>query len=156
MKRRVFVKGSVAAGTLAVAAGAGLLNPTRVLAAAWPESAFGPRPEADALNAFFGTSEVMESDQVMLKAPLQAENGAVVPIKVMTTLSDVESIAVMVEKNPAPFTTALEVMGGGAGAMYSARIKMGQTSPVKCYVKAGGKVYMTTQEIKVTVGGCGG
>ncbi|MEK9625610.1 MAG: thiosulfate oxidation carrier protein SoxY [Gammaproteobacteria bacterium] len=156
MKRRVFVKGSVAAGTLAVAAGAGLLSPTRVLAAAWPESAFGPRPEADALNAFFGTSEVMESDQVMLKAPLQAENGAVVPIKVMTTLSDVESIAVIVEKNPAPFTTGLEVMGGGAGAMYSARIKMGQTSPVKCYVKAGGKVYMTAQEIKVTVGGCGG
>ena len=47
-------------------------------------------------------------------------------------------------------------MGGGAGAMYSARIKMGQTSPVNCYVKAGGKIYMTSQEIKVTVGGCGG
>ena len=156
MKRRVFVKGSLAASTLAVAAGAGLLSPTRVLAAAWPENAFGQRPEADALNAFFGTSEVTESDQVALKAPLQAENGAVVPIKVMTTLPNVESIAVVAEKNPAPFTTGLEVMGGGAGAMYSARIKMGQTSPVKCYVKSGGKVYMTAQEIKVTVGGCGG
>ena len=117
MKRRVFVKGSLAASTLAVAAGAGLLSPTRVLAAAWPENAFGQRPEADALNAFFGTSEVTESDQVALKAPLQAENGAVVPIKVMTTLPNVESIAVVVEKNPAPFTTGLEVMGGGAGAL---------------------------------------
>lgn len=156
MKRRLFLKGSMAAGTLAVAAGAGLLSPTRVLAAAWPESAFGPRPEAEALNAFFGSSDAMASDQVSLKAPLQAENGAVVPIKVMTSLANVESIAVIVEKNPAPFTTALEVMGGGAGAMFSARIKMGQTSMVNCYVKAGGKLYMTTQEIKVTVGGCGG
>ena len=156
MKRRIFLKGSVAASTLAVAAGAGLLSPTRVLAAAWPESAFGPRPEAEALDAFFGSSEVVESDQVSLKAPLQAENGAVVPIKVMTSLADVESIGVIVVKNPAPFTTGLEVMGAGAGAMYSARIKMGQTSPVNCYVKAGGKIYMTSQEIKVTVGGCGG
>ena len=156
MKRRIFLKGSVAASTLAVAAGAGLLSPTRVLAAAWPESAFGPRPEAEALEAFFGSSDVVESDEVSLKAPLQAENGAVVPIKVMTSLADVESIGVIVVKNPAPFTTGLEVMGGGAGAMSSARIKMGQTSPVNCYVKAGGKIYMTSQEIKVTVGGCGG
>ena len=105
MKRRIFLKGSVAASTLAVAAGAGLLSPTRVLAAAWPESAFGPRPEAEALEAFFGSSEVVESDEVSLKAPLQAENGAVVPIKVMTSLADVESIGVIVVKNPAPFTT---------------------------------------------------
>ena len=98
MKRRIFLKGSVAASTLAVAAGAGLLSPTRVLAAAWPESAFGPRPEAEALEAFFGSSDVVESDAVSLKAPLQAENGAVVPIKVMTSLADVESIGVIVVK----------------------------------------------------------
>jgi sulfur-oxidizing protein SoxY len=45
---------------------------------------------------------------------------------------------------------------GSAGGMFSARIKMGQTSPVNCYVKAGGKVYKASQEVKVTVGGCGG
>ena len=153
MKRRLFLKGSMAAGTLAVAAGAGLLSPTRVLAAAWPQGAFESKTEADALNAFFGTSEAEQSDAVSIKAPLQAENGAVVPIKVMTSLSNVEGIAVITLKNPSPFTTSLQVMGGNAGAMYSARIKMGQTSPVNCYVKAGGKVYMASQEIKVTVGG---
>ena len=36
MKRRIFLKGSLAAGTLAVAAGAGMLTPKSVLAAAWP------------------------------------------------------------------------------------------------------------------------
>ena len=154
MKRRIFLKGSLAAGTLAVAAGAGMLTPTRVLASTWPKAAFESKTEADALNAFFGTSEVEQSDQVSIKAPLQAENGAVVPIKVMTSLEGVEAIAIITIKNPSPYTTSLQV--AGAGGLYSTRIKMGQTSPVNCYVKAGGKLYLASQEIKVTVGGCGG
>ncbi len=81
MKRRIFLKGSLAASTIAVAAGAGLLAPTRVLAAAWPEAAFTAKTEADALTAFFGTADAQQSDQVTMKAPLQAENGAVVPIQ---------------------------------------------------------------------------
>ena len=154
MKRRIFLKGSLAAGTLAVAAGAGMLTPPRVLAMTWPKAAFESKTEADALNAFFGTSEVEQSDQVSIKAPLQAENGAVVPIKVMTSLDGVEAIAIITIKNPSPYTTSLQV--AGAGGLYSTRIKMGQTSPVNCYVKAGGKLYLASQEIKVTVGGCGG
>jgi sulfur-oxidizing protein SoxY len=132
-----------------------MLSPTRVLASAWPKAAFESKTEAEALQAFFGTSEVEQSDQVSIKAPLQAENGAVVPIKVMTSLEDVEGIAICAIKNPRPYTTSLRVSGGGGG-LYSTRIKMGQTSPVNCYVKAGGKLYMASQEIKVTVGGCGG
>ena len=154
MKRRIFLKGSLAAGTLAVAAGAGMLTPTRVLASTWPKAAFESKTEADALNAFFGTSEVEQGDQVSIKAPLQAENGAVVPIKVMTSLEGVEAIAIITIKNPSPYTTSLQV--AGAGGLYSTRIKMRQTSPVNCYVKAGGKLYLASQEIKVTVGGCGG
>ena len=154
MKRRIFLKGSLAAGTLAVAAGAGMLTPTRVLASTWPKAAFESKTEADALNAFFGTSEVEQGDQVSIKAPLQAENGAVVPIKVMTSLEGVEAIAIITIKNPSPYTTSLQV--AGAGGLYSTRIKMGQTTPVNCYVKAGGKLYLASQEIKVTVGGCGG
>jgi sulfur-oxidizing protein SoxY len=156
MKRRIFLKRSLATGTAAVAVGAGLLSPIRILAATWPEAAFTAKTEADALSAFFGSANAQESGDVTLKAPLQAENGAVVPIKIMTSLTDVEAIAVVVVKNPSPYTTSMQVVSAAAGGMYSARIKMGQTSPVNCYVKAGGKVYMTSQEIKVTVGGCGG
>jgi sulfur-oxidizing protein SoxY len=35
-------------------------------------------------------------------------------------------------------------------------MKMGKTSDVKVYVKSGGKLHMASQQIKVTVGGCGG
>jgi sulfur-oxidizing protein SoxY len=155
MKRRIFLKGSLAAGTLAVAAGAGMLTPKSVLAAAWPKAAFESKTEVEALQAFFGTSDVEQSDKISIKAPLQAENGAVVPVKVMTSLAGVEGIAICAIKNPRPYTTSLRVTDGGGG-LYSTRIKMGQTSPVHCYVKAGGKLYMASQEIKVTVGGCGG
>ena len=155
MKRRIFLKGTLATGTIAVAAAAGLLVPRRLLAANWPESAFDAKSEADAVKAFFGDVQVVDSDAIKIKAPLQAENGAMVPLKVSTSLAGVEAIAVVVEKNPAPYVTSVQVMAG-AGGLYSTRIKMGQTSPVSCYVKAGGKVHKASQVVKVTVGGCGG
>jgi len=33
---------------------------------------------------------------------------------------------------------------------------MGESSQVVALVKAGGAVYSTTKEVKVTIGGCGG
>jgi sulfur-oxidizing protein SoxY len=35
-------------------------------------------------------------------------------------------------------------------------MKMGKTSDVKVVVKSQGKLHQATQQIKVTVGGCGG
>ncbi len=154
MKRRVFLRGTLAGGVLVVAAGAGLLRPVRVLASSWPAGAFESETPQGGLSAYFGTSEAQDSDGITLKAPLQAENGAVVPVKVETTLPEPEAIAIVVDKNPLPFVTSLEV--GGALGYYSARIKMGETSQVRCYVKSGGKLHHVAQEIKVTVGGCGG
>ena len=154
MKRRTFIKGSVASGALVVAAGAGLLKPGQVLAGDWPNAAFDAKKMDEAVKSLFGTSDAAESGDIKIKAPLQAENGAVVPLKVETSLP-AEWIAIVAEKNPSPLTTAVDLTGGAAG-YYSARIKMGQTSDVYAYVKAGGKVYMAKQQIKVTVGGCGG
>ena len=71
MKRRIFLKGTLATGTIAVAAAAGLLVPRRLLAANWPESAFDAKSEADAVKAFFGDVQVVDSDAIKIKAPLQ-------------------------------------------------------------------------------------
>ncbi|MEJ2058935.1 MAG: twin-arginine translocation signal domain-containing protein, partial [Gammaproteobacteria bacterium] len=38
MKRRTFLKGTLAAGSVGLAVGAGLLSPRAVLAAAWPKA----------------------------------------------------------------------------------------------------------------------
>lgn len=153
MKRRTFLKGSMTASALVVATGAGLLKPTQVLAAAWPEAAFKAKKVDEVTQALFGGTDAADSKDISIKAPLQAENGAVVPIKVSTSLP-AEMIAIVAEKNPSPLTTSVDL--SGAGGFYSARIKMGQTSNVYAYVKSGGKVYRAGQQIKVTVGGCGG
>jgi sulfur-oxidizing protein SoxY len=155
MKRRTFLKGTMAGGVLAVAAGAGLLKPARVLAAVWPEGAFQAKSEADAVSSLFGTADSAGSDAIKVTAPIQAENGSVVPVKVSANLDNVESIAILVEKNPSPLATSVDLSGGAVG-FYSTRIKMGATSKVTAYVKAGGKLHTASATVKVTVGGCGG
>jgi len=155
MKRRVFLKKSLIGSAMALTAGYGLLRSVVATALEWPKTVFDQETEADAVKALFGDTPIVESADVVIKAPLQAENGAVVPIKVTTARADAESIAIMVEKNPVPYITSVN-LGQGSSGFYSARIKMGETSKVSCYVKAGNEVLMAAQEIKVTVGGCGG
>jgi len=154
INRRTFLKGTVAGSVLAVAASAGLLTPTRVLAAAWPAAAFEAKSVDDALKGLYGNSAATDSKDIAIKAPIQAENGAVVPIAVSTTLPNVEAIAIMVTGNANPLVANVSLTG--ADGYFSARMKMGKTSDVKVVVKSGGKLHTATQQIKVTVGGCGG
>ena len=96
------------------------------------------------------------SDKVSLDAPEIAENGAVVPISVTTTLPGVTSIAIIVvSDNPFPLA-AHYVIPEGTSAAVANRLKMAKTSNVIALVESGGKVYSATKEVKVTVGGCGG
>jgi sulfur-oxidizing protein SoxY len=155
LNRRTFLKGSLAGGVLTVAASAGLLKPTQVLAAAWPKSAFDAKTMDDAMNGLFGSANATASSAIAIKAPLQAENGAVVPIAVTASMPNVESIAILVEKNATPLICSVALTNGAQG-YFSARMKMAKTSDVKVVVKAGGKLHMATQQIKVTLGGCGG
>ena len=154
MHRRTFLQGTLGAGALALAASAGLLAPTRVYAAAWPKGAFEAKSVDDVLKDLYGSTSAAQSKAIAIKAPIQAENGSVVPISVSTTLPNVEAIGILVEKNAQPLVANVQLTG--AAGYFSARMKMGKTSDVKVYVKSGGKLHMASQQIKVTVGGCGG
>ncbi len=154
IKRRTFLKGSLASSVLGVAIGAGVLTPRMVLAA-WPKSAFDAKNVNDTLNALYSTTNTSKSSDIKIKAPDIAENGAVVPITVTTGIKDVESISVLVEKNPQPLT-ALFTMGSNTEGFVSTRVKMGKTSKLIVNIKAGGKVHTASKEVKVTIGGCGG
>ena len=154
MKRRSFLKGSLAGGTIAVAVGAGLLNPRTVLAA-WPSSAFEAKSPADAMNGLYGSADNTTSGAIKIKAPDIAENGAVVPVTVETSLQGVSAIAIMAEKNAQPLAANFELAANAKGTV-STRIKMGKTSDVIAVVKSGGKLYTARKNVKVTIGGCGG
>ena len=154
MQRRSFLKGTLAGSAVAVAVGAGLLSPRTVLAA-WPKAAFEAKNVEDAMNKLFGSAENTPSGDIKIKAPDIAENGAVVPVSVSTSLSNVDSIAVIAEKNGTPLASNFK-LGANAIPTVSTRIKMGKTSDVIAVVKANGKAYSARKNVKVTIGGCGG
>jgi sulfur-oxidizing protein SoxY len=153
--RRLILKG---AGVVALAGlGISSFGAMPALAAAndkWPEEAFKQKAEADAIKALYGkTAEA--SDKVKLDAPEIAENGAVVPISVTTTLTDVTSISFLVADNPSALAASYVITAGTMPSVAN-RIKMAKTSKVTAIIEAGGKLYSATKEVKVTVGGCGG
>ena len=154
MKRRIFLKGSLATGAAGMAISAGLLTPRMVLAA-WPKEAFEATSVDAAVNGLYGSSTLTGSDQIKLEAPDIAENGAVVPITVTTDISGADSISIIAEKNATPLAATFN-LGPGTQAFVKTRIKMGKTASVIAVVKAGDKLFSTGKEVKVTIGGCGG
>ena len=153
IKRRVFLKGSVASGAVAAAVGAGLLTPQMVLAE-WNKAAFESKTVEDAVKNL-GLEGGEESADINIKAPDIAENGAVVPVTVDVSMDGVEKIAFIVKENPSPLVATFS-MGDGGVPFARTNIKMGKTSDVIAMVTVGGKTFMAKKEVKVTIGGCGG
>ena len=120
----------------------------------YPEDAFKVKGDAEAIKTLYGKS-AEPSDKVKLDAPEIAENGAVVPISVSTTLADVTSISFLVSENPSALAASYKIPAGTMPSVAN-RLKMAKTSNVIAIVEAGGKLYSATKEVKVTVGGCGG
>jgi sulfur-oxidizing protein SoxY len=131
------------------------LAPTFAAAnAKYPEDAFKAKGDADAIKALYGKA-AEPSDKVKLDAPEIAENGAVVPVSISTTLPDVTSISILVAENPNALAASYQIPAGTVPSVAN-RLKMAKTSNVIAVVEAGGKLYSATREVKVTVGGCGG
>jgi sulfur-oxidizing protein SoxY len=133
--------------------GALFLKPLAAFAA-WNEQAFGAKTAADALNGL-GAPNAAPSQDIVIDAPQIAENGAVVPIEVTSNIPGTTSIAVVIEKNPFPLAGKFDFKDG-ALPFVKLNVKMGETSDVRVLAMAGGKPFVATREIKVTIGGCGG
>ena len=105
--RRLILKSAIAGLVSGFGIGWWLKVARAADAAQWPKDAFTQKSEADAIKALYG-KEAEASDKVKLDAPEIAENGAVVPISVSSTLPDVTSIAIMVTENPFPLGGELQ------------------------------------------------
>jgi len=151
ISRRSLLK---AAGAMVASFAAGLWGPVRAFAAEWNKSGFDSKAIADALRSIGATTST-ESTDILIKAPEIAENGAVVPVEVTSRIPNTEFIAILAEKNPFPLIGTFNLLNGAEGFV-STRVKLGQTSQVKVIVKADGKIYSASKEVKVTIGGCGG
>ena len=141
---------------LTMLAAAGWLQPRTALAAdAWNAAAFETKSMDATMKALGGGTPAQSIGITFLQTPDIAENGAVVPIGVASSIPKTESIAILVEKNPNMLTAVFDIPPGTEPSI-STRVKMGQSSNVYALVKADGKYYVASKEIKVTLGGCGG
>jgi sulfur-oxidizing protein SoxY len=148
--RRDILKQSSAVAALLAATG---LFPTEALA--WNAAAFESKSVADVMKAY-GAGAPTESKSVTLTAPDIAENGAVVPFAVATTLPNVKHMLILVEKNPSALVAKFDVTDA-VEANFSTRAKMGQSSDVYAVaITTDGKAHFAKKEVKVTLGGCGG
>ena len=153
--RREALKSGGGMTLVALLAAAGWLKPGVAAAQAWNKSAFEAKSMDEAMKAFGGGAPAQSKDVVFVSTPDIAENGAVVPISITSSIPKTESIAILIEKNPNMLAGSFDIPSGTEPAI-STRVKMGQTSNVYALVKADGKYFVASKEIKVTLGGCGG
>ncbi len=149
-RRHILKQSAVVAGLLA---GTGLFPQ---YAFAFNKAAFDAKSLNDALKALGANGAPQASDAVSLTAPDIAENGAVVPLAIASTLPDVKQLVLLVEKNPSALVASFKVTPE-VEANFVTRAKMGESSDVYAIaITADGKAHYAKKEVKVTLGGCGG
>lgn len=91
-----------------------------------------------------------------------AESGANEPIRVvvdspMTAADHVKAIHVIADGNPFPGVSSWFLTPKSGKAEVAFRMRLAKTQMVRAYaVMSDGSVWQTSQEVKVTIGGCGG
>ena len=153
LNRRQTLSAGLSASTLTLLISAGLITPAQAQANRNAAS-FDAKTVKDAIGALGGAA-ADAAGKITITSPDIAENGAVVPVGVATTLDGVTDIYILVEKNPNPLSAGFNIPAG-TEANVQTRVKMGQSSNIHAVVKANGKLYAAVKETKVTLGGCGG
>ncbi|MBI5005962.1 MAG: thiosulfate oxidation carrier protein SoxY [Nitrosomonadales bacterium] len=150
LSRRHALKAGVGLGLFGMFVTLGLL-PKSALAAV-DRKVFEAKTLKEAFQAMGGLAPA-DSNLINLDVPETAENGATVPVIVESKLPQTEQISILVDKNPTALAEHYTFPEGTEGYI-STRIKMAQTGTVVALVKAGGKFYKISREVKVTAGGC--
>jgi sulfur-oxidizing protein SoxY len=100
--------------------------------------------------------------KIKLDLPAIAENGLVVPLNFdvespMTEADHVKAVHFFADGNPLPMVASFRFTPAAGKASASSRIRLAATQNIICVAEmSDGKVYMARQEVKVTIGGCGG
>jgi sulfur-oxidizing protein SoxY len=125
-----------------------------------------PLPEekvADTLKRLFGNRPIQAAgDRIKFDAPMIAENGAVVPIRVdvdlpMTQNDYVRSIYIISDRNRRPLNAQFSLTPDAGRASVGTNIRLASTSDVRAIAETStGALYEAKRLVRVTVGGCGG
>lgn len=170
--RRNLLKAAGGGTVIAWSAGLGLSVIKPALAAeAAPASATSvppgmPLPDeavADTLKRLFGDRPLQEAgDRIHFDAPLIAENGFVVPVRIETSLPMTEEeyvrgIYIITDRNRRPLNAQFAFTPASGSASVGTNIRLASSSDVRVIAETStGQLYEARREVKVTVGGCGG
>lgn len=153
-RRALLARSSELAALLAAAAG---LLPGGAAAAAdgaLPAAAFDAATVADLLRVL-GRGALVESREVSVEVPEIAENGAVVPVTIATTLAGARRLLLVVDRNPAVLTASFELTPAVLPS-FALRIKMAQSAKVHAVALTDdGRLLFARKDVTVTIGGCG-
>jgi sulfur-oxidizing protein SoxY len=150
--RRAFIKKSVAFSGYSLIATSGLLASSEVNAE-WLTETTSTDILQQTLKRLFKDQKIIESDKIDIQIPKIAENGAAVPITVTSSLKNVESIAILIEKNPIPLAAKFE-LSPNLVPFVSARLKITESSAVAVIVETNEGFYTASKKVIVTPGGC--
>jgi sulfur-oxidizing protein SoxY len=118
-----------------------------------PRSAMATTLE-EAITAFTGGAETSEGG-IIMTAPEIAENGNTVPVEVEA--EGAIRITLFAAGNPSPGVVTFAFGPLAAVSRASTRIRLAGTQDVVAVAEmADGSYQMIAQEVKVTIGGCGG
>ncbi len=143
----------LAAGATMVAAGGVILNTSSAHADA--------KMVDEAVMKLIGDTKPVDG-KITLDLPQIAENGNTVPIGVavdspMTADNYVKAVHLFADGNPTPAVASLYFTPMSGKAEASSRMRMAGTQNVIAVAEmSDGKVFRASQEVKVTIGGCGG
>ena len=107
-----------------------------------------------AITELFGAADATDSADIQISAPEIAENGAVVPISVKTSLK-AKTVALFQDANPESAVIVIDMQPRSV-ADFDFRIKMAKSGDVVAVVNVDGKLFKAKKSVKVTMGGCGG
>jgi sulfur-oxidizing protein SoxY len=124
----------------------------------------GPEEPVDAtMKRLFGGRPIKDgSSAIKLELPIIAENGAVVPVSVEVTAklppqAYVKTIYLISDKNRRPMNAKFTLSSTMGQAFIGTNLRLGESTDVRAVAElSDGTLLMTKQEVKVTVGGCGG
>ena len=154
-QRRAVLKQFLSASTLAMVASSGLLLPQCVLAH-WPSDAFTAEKVEDVLLALMGQAEAIEETGVKFtvgKPTKLITDGQSVTVEIASELANVERVAILVDNNPNPLVMSFELTDNVMMPLKT-RIKIvAGESQLIAVIRAEGKLYKTTRDVRVYAGG---
>ena len=114
------------------------------------------------IGEFSGGTAAEDGGPLQLTTPEIAENGNSVPVSIsvespMTDDDYIESVIIMASNNPSPEIATFHFTPASGAAKASTRMRLASTQDVFAVAKTStGKLFKVSNNVKVTIGGCGG